>query len=95
MSAKQYIHAHPPHPPVNARKRANWGEQVSGVRIYQKTLPFEGAETHVEQPVVLTAKGLQGTGPAPKGDRRWLAAFLPPEVCRLIQEPPVIRRRSS
>jgi hypothetical protein len=45
----------------------------------------------------LTSKGLTGTGPAPRGDRSWLKAFIGPETWALIQTPPVVkhRRRSA
>lgn len=35
---------------------------------------------------------LEGTPPPPKGDRRWLASFLLPEVYDLVADPPPAAR---
>jgi hypothetical protein len=46
------------------------------------------------KPVVLTSKGLQGTGPAPEG-RSWLRSFLVPEQCPPMVVPAIKHRRKS
>lgn len=70
-----------------ARKRPKWPNRPI---VYRQLDLFNNQPTANKPPIVITARGLIGTGPAPPRESNWLASFLVPE-----QLPTIRHRRSA